>query len=65
MIIVEEYDTRSLYFMFLKCCHHLHSIIQFEVRCVKQAVEEDCNLHFFKQIVSTTKLEKNLSLKTC
>jgi hypothetical protein len=31
--------------------------------CVKQTVEENCNLEFFKQIVSTTKLAKELAIR--
>jgi hypothetical protein len=30
VIIVEEYDKRSLYFIFLMCYHHLHSIVEFD-----------------------------------
>lgn len=30
VIIVEEYDQRFLYFMFLKCYRHLHSIVEFD-----------------------------------
>jgi hypothetical protein len=28
--IVEEYDTKSLYFMLLECHHHLHPLAKFE-----------------------------------
>jgi len=30
VVIVEEYDTRFLYFMSLKCHPHLHPLIEFE-----------------------------------
>jgi hypothetical protein len=45
--IVEEYDRRYLYFMFLKCYNHLHLVTKFEVGCAKQVVDEDCNLNTF------------------
>jgi len=45
--IVEEYDRRYIYFMFLKCYHHLYLVEKFEVGCAKQVVDEDCNLNIF------------------
>jgi hypothetical protein len=41
--IVEEYDTRSLYLMFLNCHHHL-PMIEFEVGYVHQVIDENYNL---------------------
>jgi len=41
VIIVEEYDNFFLYFMFLKCYHHLHLVVLFIVIYVKQVIDED------------------------
>jgi hypothetical protein len=32
--IIEEYNKKSLYPMFIKCHNHLHSMLKFEVNCV-------------------------------
>jgi hypothetical protein len=45
--IVDEYDKRTLYPMFLKCYHHLHPIIE-SFGCVDQLVDEDSSLDIFQ-----------------
>jgi hypothetical protein len=44
--IVDEYDRRILYPMFLKCYHHLHPMTKF-VECVDQISDEDFSLDKF------------------
>ncbi len=41
--IVDEYDRRTLYPMFLKCYPHLHPIIK-SIGCVNQIGDEDSSL---------------------
>jgi hypothetical protein len=52
--IVNEYDTKTLYFMFLKCNHHFHQMTKF-VGCVNQ---EDFSMDIFhcihKQAIKRT-----------
>jgi hypothetical protein len=45
--IVDEYDRRTLYPLFLKCYHHLHPMIKY-VGCVDQTCDEDFNLDIFQ-----------------
>ncbi len=45
--IVDEYDKRTLYPMFLKCYHHLHPIIE-SIGCVNQIGDEDSSLDIFQ-----------------
>ncbi len=33
-VIIEEYDTKHLYLMFMKCHHHLHPLVEFEINIV-------------------------------
>jgi len=47
VIIVDEYDKRTLYPMLLKCYHDLHPMIVF-VGCVNQTDDEDFNLDIFQ-----------------
>jgi len=57
--IVDEYDRRTLYPMFLKCYHHLHPMIEF-VGCVDQTCDEDSNLDIFQWTTSTSEPSKEL-----
>jgi hypothetical protein len=57
--IVNKYDRRTLYFMFLKCYHHLHPMIE-SIGCVDQTIDEDCGLDIFQQIVSISEPTKKL-----
>jgi hypothetical protein len=40
-VIVEKYDEKSLFSMFLKCHYHLHPLVEFERGVVDQKVEDD------------------------
>jgi hypothetical protein len=57
--IVNKYDRRTVYFMFLKCYHHLHPMIE-SIGCVDQTIDEDCGLDIFQQIVSINEPMKKL-----
>ncbi len=57
--IVNKYDRRTLYFMFLKCYYHLHPMIE-SIGCVDQTIDEDCGLDIFQQIVSISEPTKKL-----
>jgi hypothetical protein len=39
--IVEKYDKKFLFFMFLKCYYHLHPLVEIERGVVDQRVEEE------------------------
>ncbi len=45
--IVNGYDGRTLYFMFLKCHHHLHQMTK-SIGCVNQAGDEDFSVDIFQ-----------------
>jgi hypothetical protein len=47
VLIVEEYDKRSLYPMLIKCHNHLHIMLKFEVGWADLAIEEDRNFDIF------------------
>jgi hypothetical protein len=55
-VIIEEYDTKSLFAMLFKCHHHLHTLDNSNRTIVDERVEEDCNLDIFKMTVSAFKL---------
>ncbi len=59
-VIVEKYDKKKLFIMFLKCHYHLHPLVESKGGVVDQRVEEDNNLNIFEMIVNisepTTKL---------
>jgi hypothetical protein len=52
--IVEEYDQKSLFPMFLKCYYHLDPLVEFERGVVDQRVEEDRSLDIFEMTTSTS-----------
>jgi hypothetical protein len=56
-IIVDKYDRRTLYHMFLKCYHNFHPMIE-SIECVNQIVDENCSMDLFQQIASTSKPAK-------
>jgi hypothetical protein len=60
--IVDEYDKRTSYPMFLKCYHHFHLMTKF-VGCVDQTSDENSNLDIFQHIVSTIEPSKELVTK--
>jgi hypothetical protein len=50
--IVEEYDKKSLFLMFLTCYYHLHPLTKTERGVVEQRVEEEKSLDIFEMIAS-------------
>jgi hypothetical protein len=50
-VIVENYDTKSLYPMLLKCHKHLHLLVEFENDFANQEVDEDFSLDIFEMTV--------------
>jgi hypothetical protein len=57
--IVNEYDKRTLYLMFLKWYHHLHPMIE-SIGRGDQTIDEDCSWDLFQQIASISKPAKEL-----
>ncbi len=60
VVIVKEYDKKSLYPMLLKCHHHLHPLVEIESSFVNISVDEDCILGIFEQIANTSEPTKEL-----
>jgi len=60
---VEQYDTISLYPMFIKCYYHLHPSIEFDNDFAYQKVYDDNNLDIFQMIIGNTKPTKELVKK--
>jgi hypothetical protein len=58
---MDEYNKRTLYPRFLKCYHHLHSIIEY-VGCVDQIVMKILVWMFFNILHSQMNHQRNLSL---
>jgi hypothetical protein len=52
--IVEKYDKKSLFPMFLKCSYHLDPLVESERDVVEQTVEEDRSLDIFGMIANIT-----------
>ncbi len=52
--IVEEYDKKSLFPMFMKCYYHLHPLVEFEKGVVDERLEEDMSLDIFEMVTSTS-----------
>jgi hypothetical protein len=58
VVVVEECDKRSLYFMSLKCHPHLHPLIEFENNIVDYRMDQGCNLDIFDMIARKNELTK-------
>ncbi len=55
VILVEEYDRKSLYLVLVKCHEHLHPLVRLETNSVDQnTFGQDCNLDIFEQTSSTS-----------
>ncbi len=63
VVIVEKFDTMSLYRMFMKCYYHLHPSIDFDNEFVDQRVDDDNNLDIFRMTLENTKPTKELVKK--
>lgn len=56
VVIIEEYDRRSL-FLTLKCCHHLHPLLKGEASFLERSEEY---LDIFVIVASTSEPMKDL-----
>ncbi len=68
--IVEEYDKKSLFLMFLKCYYHLHPLVETERGVVEQKVEKEKSLDIFEMIArisepTTELVNKKLLIFKC
>jgi hypothetical protein len=73
VVLVEEYDRKSLYPMLVKCHEHLHPLAKLETSFANQNIfdqdcnldifYQDCSLDIFKQITSTNELVEELVKK--
>jgi hypothetical protein len=50
--IVDEYDKKFLYFMFLKCHHRLHPLGGSKSDFVDVKIDEDCSLDKFEMFAN-------------
>jgi hypothetical protein len=54
VVLVKEYDRKTLYPMLVKCHEHLHPLVRLNRICANQEIfEQDYNLDIFEQIAST------------
>ncbi len=60
VVVVKEYDKKSLYPMLLKCHHHLHPLVEIESSFANISGDEDCSLDVFDQIVNTSEPTKEI-----
>ncbi len=58
--IIEQYDTMSLYPMFMKCYYYLHPSIESNNDFVNQRVYDDSSLDIFQMTTRSTKPIKKL-----
>ncbi len=61
--IVEKYDNKPLFPMFIKCHFHLHPLAESERGIVDQGVEEDRNLDIFEITNNTSEPTMKLIIK--
>ncbi len=61
VVIVEQYDTMSLYPMLMKCYYHLHSLIESNNGFVDQIMDDDNCLDIFQMTVGNIQPTKKLS----
>jgi hypothetical protein len=52
-VIVEKYDKKSLFSMFLKCYYHLHPLVEYENGVIDEKVGEDRSLGIFEMTIIT------------
>jgi uncharacterized protein YbbC (DUF1343 family) len=57
--IVEEYDQKSLFIMFLKCYHIFHPMAEFG-RIVDMQIDEKNSLDIFEMFIRTTEPTKEV-----
>jgi hypothetical protein len=61
VVLVEEYDRKSLYPMLVKCHEHLHPLVRLDRNCADESIfEHDYNLDIFEQTTSTNEPIKKL-----
>jgi hypothetical protein len=63
VVVVEQYDTMSLYLMVMKCYYNLHPSIEFDNGFADHKVEDDNNLNIFQMIVGSIEITKKLVKK--
>ncbi len=52
MVIVEKYDKKFLFLMFLKSYHHLHQLSKIKSFFVTYIIGDDSNLNIFEMLIS-------------
>jgi hypothetical protein len=63
-LLLENINKRSTCPMLLNWYHHLHLMVEFEVGCVNQVIDENCNLGHFNRLLGQISEWKNLSPKS-
>jgi hypothetical protein len=61
--IVEKYDNKPLFLMFIKCHSHLHPLAEFERGIVDQGVEKDRSLDIFEMTNNTSEPTMKLIIR--
>ncbi len=54
--ILEQYDKKNWFLMFLKCHSQLHPLVEFEKGVVDRKVEKDSILDIFEMIANISEL---------
>jgi hypothetical protein len=61
VVLVEEYDRKSLYRMLVKCHEHLHPLVRLDRNCASHYIfGHECSLEIFEQIANTSELAEKL-----
>ncbi len=58
--IVEEYNSKILYPMLVKCYHHLHPFVDNGSAFTKEKIIENCNLDIFEMTTNMNELAEEL-----
>jgi hypothetical protein len=65
VVIIEGYDRKYIYFILLKCYHHLNLVAKFEGDITNQGIDEDYNMDFCNKLLAQENQQKNLSASNC
>jgi hypothetical protein len=58
VIIIDGFDRKLIHLTFSKCYHHLHLMIEFEIRCEIQVIDEYYYSNIFEHLTNTNKVNK-------
>lgn len=65
VVIIEGYDRKYIYFILLKCYHHLNPVAKFQGDITNQGIDEVMTWIFFNKLLPQENQQKNLSASNC